>query len=380
MSYYVEMPRYGANMEEGTIGEWLVQDGESVKKGEPVCMIEIEKLTNELLAEEDGVLRHLMDEGETASCGTVIASVAAEGEILEPIAGHDVSAEEKAVVPESMTAVPVSVLPPAARGNTPSGELPADVSLTPKAFKLWEEMGQPVIAGIQGSGYGGKVTREDLRAFAGSAPAIPPVEVSLASPAPVATEPPAGAVVSASSSAMTLVMKLSLPAALEPAAVAYAALKSLDSSPSLRVFEGASGKEMNSQSTLCTIVDGDEGEGAFLLDYQGQDRDVLMPLWSDLRNRTEAGLLQSPGDVHPAVLRFYDASSQGIALFQPGLNGLGGLSLTLGASQAQMEMGKEGILKTFSSSLCLTVDSVLVSRKSAMLFLNRLEGLLKESC
>ena len=39
MPYEIVMPRLGWNMEEGTLVEWLKQDGEAVRQGEMVCTI-----------------------------------------------------------------------------------------------------------------------------------------------------------------------------------------------------------------------------------------------------------------------------------------------------------------------------------------------------
>ena len=49
------MPRYGATMEEGSIGKWLVREGEAVTAGEAICSIEIEKLSNDVAAPVGGI-------------------------------------------------------------------------------------------------------------------------------------------------------------------------------------------------------------------------------------------------------------------------------------------------------------------------------------
>lgn len=84
MSTIIEMPRYGANMDEGTIATWFVEEGESVTKGQAIAEIAIEKLSNELLAPEDGIILKLVGaEGETYDCGTPIAYIGQEGEEIE---------------------------------------------------------------------------------------------------------------------------------------------------------------------------------------------------------------------------------------------------------------------------------------------------------
>jgi pyruvate/2-oxoglutarate dehydrogenase complex dihydrolipoamide acyltransferase (E2) component len=66
MATTIIMPRFGATMEEGTINSWSVKEGDVVSKGDLLGEIAIEKLTNELLAEEDGVILKLVaQEGDT---------------------------------------------------------------------------------------------------------------------------------------------------------------------------------------------------------------------------------------------------------------------------------------------------------------------------
>ena len=53
------MPKWGIEMQEGTISEWVVKEGQSFKKGEIIALIETDKISNEVEAEFDGVLRKI---------------------------------------------------------------------------------------------------------------------------------------------------------------------------------------------------------------------------------------------------------------------------------------------------------------------------------
>lgn len=76
--YEVNMPKFGATMEDGEITEWYKKAGDSVKKGEMLCCIMTEKITNDLEAMHDGVLDSIVvEEGEKANCGDVIAYIKA---------------------------------------------------------------------------------------------------------------------------------------------------------------------------------------------------------------------------------------------------------------------------------------------------------------
>src|SRR3546814_19597092 len=69
------MPKWGIEMTEGTIAEWMVKEGESFKRGQTLCLIETAKISNEVEAEYDSTVRRIMvaGGGETAPVGTLRA-------------------------------------------------------------------------------------------------------------------------------------------------------------------------------------------------------------------------------------------------------------------------------------------------------------------
>lgn len=70
------MPKFGATMEDGEIVEWYKKPGDAIKKGDALCSIMTEKITNDLEAMRDGVLDSItVQEGEKANCGDVIAYI-----------------------------------------------------------------------------------------------------------------------------------------------------------------------------------------------------------------------------------------------------------------------------------------------------------------
>ena len=71
------MPKLGLTMEEGTIERWLKSEGDSVKEGDMICEVATEKLTNEIEATAEGILRKIIvKEGETVPCQAVIGIIA----------------------------------------------------------------------------------------------------------------------------------------------------------------------------------------------------------------------------------------------------------------------------------------------------------------
>ena len=73
------MPKLGLTMTDGTIREWLVEDGAFVQAGEPILVIETDKVETEVEARSDGVLRLAGVVGSTYECGAVIGYLLDEG-------------------------------------------------------------------------------------------------------------------------------------------------------------------------------------------------------------------------------------------------------------------------------------------------------------
>ena len=79
MKYEVNMPKFGATMVDGEIVEWYKAVGDKVTKGDKLCSIMTEKLTNDLEAMHDGVLESILCEaGSKANCGDVIGYIVEE--------------------------------------------------------------------------------------------------------------------------------------------------------------------------------------------------------------------------------------------------------------------------------------------------------------
>jgi pyruvate/2-oxoglutarate dehydrogenase complex dihydrolipoamide acyltransferase (E2) component len=75
LSSEVLLPKLGFSMNEGVISEWLVQDGAEVRQGQPLYVIESEKSAEEIESPASGILKILVQTGETHQVGTVIAEI-----------------------------------------------------------------------------------------------------------------------------------------------------------------------------------------------------------------------------------------------------------------------------------------------------------------
>ena len=75
MAVEIVLPKIGFSMNEGTISEWLAADGDTVKEGEPLFLLEADKSANEVEAPASGVLRISAAVGEVYPVGTVLGTI-----------------------------------------------------------------------------------------------------------------------------------------------------------------------------------------------------------------------------------------------------------------------------------------------------------------
>jgi pyruvate/2-oxoglutarate dehydrogenase complex dihydrolipoamide acyltransferase (E2) component len=156
-------------MTQGRIVEWLKKEGESVKEGEPLVSIETDKAEMELQAPCAGVLRRvLLGPGTDADVGTPLAILADPGEnieaLLEPPQLSTKAAAPPAAAPASAQhGVADPGVTAARKGRQP---------VSPLARRVARDLGVD-LSHVVGTGAGGLVTEEDVRAFAANANAMP---------------------------------------------------------------------------------------------------------------------------------------------------------------------------------------------------------------
>ncbi|MFV2062072.1 MAG: biotin/lipoyl-containing protein [Chloroflexota bacterium] len=76
----IEMPKFGYDMESGTIGTWLKQVGDTIARGDVIAEIETEKSTVEMEATSAGtLLEQTLAPGEEVPVGTVIGYIDGDG-------------------------------------------------------------------------------------------------------------------------------------------------------------------------------------------------------------------------------------------------------------------------------------------------------------
>jgi 2-oxoglutarate dehydrogenase E2 component (dihydrolipoamide succinyltransferase) len=102
----IRVPEVGESIVEALVAKWHRKTGELVRKEDPLCELETDKVTLEINADADGILSILVQEGETVAIGAVIATIRetdskiASQPALSPAARK--LAREKAVRPETI--------------------------------------------------------------------------------------------------------------------------------------------------------------------------------------------------------------------------------------------------------------------------------------
>ncbi|WP_058308338.1 2-oxoglutarate dehydrogenase complex dihydrolipoyllysine-residue succinyltransferase [Gracilibacillus massiliensis] len=77
----IKVPELAESITEGTIAEWLVSEGDSVEKGDPICELETDKVNVEVNADYSGVITEFVKgEGDDVEVGEVIAKIDENGE------------------------------------------------------------------------------------------------------------------------------------------------------------------------------------------------------------------------------------------------------------------------------------------------------------
>jgi pyruvate dehydrogenase E2 component (dihydrolipoamide acetyltransferase) len=170
------MPSLGADMEAGTVLRWRVAPGDRVARGDIVVEVETEKAEMEVEIFDDGVVEGLVAAvGEKVPVGGVLARIRASG-APRPVA----AAPPAPAAPTPQVAV--SAPPPMqVRTAAPTSAAPAARKrITPLARRIAEDLGVDV-AQVAGTGPGGSVTADDVRALR-AAPTAAPARPPAASP------------------------------------------------------------------------------------------------------------------------------------------------------------------------------------------------------
>ena len=157
----ITMPKWGIEMQEGTINGWHATAGQVLGKTEPLLDVETEKIVNTVETPVAGTLRRIIGQvGDTLAVGALIGLMAdaavSEEELDQFIAnfkGANTSFEPVADAGPAPTATP----------SAPE-ESSGEARVSPIARRVAERLGVD-IAKVVGTGRNGRVSKEDVEAY-----------------------------------------------------------------------------------------------------------------------------------------------------------------------------------------------------------------------
>ena len=161
MAIEMIMPKVDMDQETGTVVEWIKTDGQKVKEGETILVIETDKIAIDVEAPGTGILNGISaKQGDVIPIGTVIAYILEEGEEL----------------PE--TAAPAPSTPEPATVTVDANE---EILATPVARKMAADHGLDLTQ-VTPTGTGGKITKDDIQSALAPTESAPTGDV-IATPA-----------------------------------------------------------------------------------------------------------------------------------------------------------------------------------------------------
>lgn len=167
MAIKILMPELGESVVEGVVMEWFKQVGDRLTAGEPLVLLETEKVTTEVDSPADGVLLTVVAEtGATVAVGDLLGWVGAAGE--QPPAGNEPTAASDTPIAQTEPLATQRVKKDMTRQQKRSGFISPVVARMAAEHHL--DLGQ-----ISGSGKNGRVTKKDVQAYLAAKPAISPV-------------------------------------------------------------------------------------------------------------------------------------------------------------------------------------------------------------
>ena len=164
------MPKWGIEMDEGKLTEWLIDEGTTFSKGDPLVVIETDKISNEVEAEVDSTLRKkVVDADGTYAVGALLGIFASDDTSDEEIDEfiNSYVAPDTSFKPESASSTVSTTPTPAVEADNKSSgkELPSsppeDINISPKAWEVALELDVDV-SSVTPSGRRGRISVQDV--------------------------------------------------------------------------------------------------------------------------------------------------------------------------------------------------------------------------
>jgi 2-oxoglutarate dehydrogenase E2 component (dihydrolipoamide succinyltransferase) len=196
----VVMPQMGESIVEGTLTKWLKKAGDTVERDEPLFEISTDKVDTEIPAPAAGVLTEvLVEEGQTVQVNAVVARIG-DGASAPAAAPPPQQTEQPKPAEKPAPAAPAA--PPQAAAPAPPPPPPVAAAPAEEEVKGPSGPYSPLVrriarennidlSKVNGTGAGGRVTKEDVEAYIskGAAPAAPVPAAAAPQAQPAAPQP-----------------------------------------------------------------------------------------------------------------------------------------------------------------------------------------------
>ncbi len=167
MAIEVLLPKLGLTMEEGTVDEWLVADGDVITIGMPLLRLATDKIDVDVEAEAEGIIARAVGNGATLAPGSVLGWLLAPGETApagaSPVAAVPAGTSDSSPQPSSDAPAEVS----GSLATTGSDVASGRHFISPNARRVAAQLGVD-LASVRGTGPGGRVVSEDVEELARS--------------------------------------------------------------------------------------------------------------------------------------------------------------------------------------------------------------------
>jgi pyruvate dehydrogenase E2 component (dihydrolipoamide acetyltransferase) len=186
----ITMPKWGIEMQQGTITEWHAVPGGALAKGAPLLDVETEKIVNSVEAPVAGTLRRIVAEtGSTEAVGALIA-VFADASVSDAEIDAFIAGFKPADASFDHADAPAA---PAAAASAVDAAADGEARISPIARRIAERLGVDITQ-VKGTGRNGRVSKEDVEAYAASI-GVQAADTPVTTPAAGSTAAPGDGVV-----------------------------------------------------------------------------------------------------------------------------------------------------------------------------------------
>jgi pyruvate dehydrogenase E2 component (dihydrolipoamide acetyltransferase) len=252
----VVMPRLDPGMQTGKIVEWLKKEGDLVRKGEPILVVEGEKTTFEIEAPEEGVLSKLLVEvGSDVQVADPVAIIGEANTGSQSVTRRETVQQEgvqggRASPQNRTTPTPFAAKSPSAADR---------IVASPAARRLAQEHHVDLTT-LSGTGPGGRISREDVLAAVEQAPKAAQLFSKVLQPA-VLREVKLEGIRKAVAERLSFSARTAVPVTItmEADATRLVAMKEKESHISFTAFAvKAAAKALEKHTSINSTIEGDE--------------------------------------------------------------------------------------------------------------------------